>query len=280
MANTKIGFSIGKKYAVSLVEMVRLVAEAGFDAVSPCWRRELDLVPVIETARELGLEIQSLHGPFHWVDELWSEDPAISNHALEEIMDSLEDCHKFRIPLMVMHVWIHFDYTTVPNATGLKNYEKIVNKAREYGIQIAFENTEGVEFLRALMEHFKDEPLVGFCWDSGHELCYGPELDLLGEFGDRLIMTHLNDNMGVSDPGGKITSWDDLHLVPYDGIGNWDDFIARLRRSRKQATLNLELSLESKEGRHENDRYSQMELSEYLALCYRQACRIVQAYEA
>ena len=133
---------------------------------------------------------------------------------------------------------------------------------------------------KLLMEHFKDEPLVGFCWDSGHELCYGPELDLLNEFGDRLIMTHLNDNMGVSDPGGKITSWDDLHLVPYEGIGNWDNFIARLKKSRKQRILNLELSLVSKENRHENDRYSQMELSEYLSLCYRQARRIAEAYEA
>ena len=74
----------------------------------------------------------------------------------------------------------------------------IVDKAAEYGIQIAFENTEGQEFLFALMAHFKGNDTVGFCWDSGHEMCYNHSSNLLDELGDRLIVTHLNDNLGIS----------------------------------------------------------------------------------
>ena len=54
-----------------------------------------------------------------------------------------------------------------------------MEKAKEYGIRIAFENTEGEEFLFALMEYFKDDAAVGFCWDSGHEMCYSYGKDLL-----------------------------------------------------------------------------------------------------
>lgn len=44
---------------------------------------------------------------------------------------------------------------------------------------------------------------------------------MLDKYGDRLIATHLNDNLGVSDFDGKVTWTDDLHLLPFDGIIDW-----------------------------------------------------------
>ena len=42
--------------------------------------------------------------------------------------------------------------------------------------------------------------------------------DMLELYGDRLIATHINDNLGVSNSDGKIFRTDDLHLLPFDGI--------------------------------------------------------------
>ena len=52
---------------------------------------------------------------------------------------------------------------------------------------------------------------------------------------------------------------DDLHLLPYDGIADWDYNIQRLRMARHQPILNFELNTTSKPNRHENDIYAGME---------------------
>jgi len=119
---------------------------------------------------------------------------------------------------------------------------------------------------------------VGFCWDSGHELCYNHSQDLLRQLGDRLLVTHLNDNLGISRFDGKTYWTDDLHLLPYDGIADWDNNIARLRASRKLDVLNFELSITSKPGRRDNDLYGQMPLERYYTEAYKRACRIAQRY--
>jgi 2-dehydro-3-deoxygluconokinase len=97
-----------------------------------------------------------------------------------------------------------------------------VAHADRLGISIAFENLEGPEFLAALLRRYGDCGHVGYCWDSGHELCYAPGWDFLSHYGDRLLMTHLNDNLGISDPQGEINWLDDLHLLPYDGMIDWE----------------------------------------------------------
>lgn len=278
MWKQKIGISVGNAYPIPTTEVVKIVAQAGFDAISPAWKQGIDLADIVETARDCGLAIQSLHGPFHGAAALWSEDGAVSAPAIAELTEALDDCRKFEIPLMVLHAWIGFEYTQVPNEAGLRNYSLLVDKAQEYGIQIAFENTEGEEFLFALMEHFKGNATVGFCWDSGHEMCYSHSKNLLQVLGDRLIMTHLNDNLGVSRFDGKTFWTDDLHLLPYDGIADWEVLIQRLRESKKLEILNFELNITSKRGRHENDVYAQMPLEQYFAESYKRACRIAFRY--
>ena len=278
MWKQKIGISIGNAYAIPTTEVVKLVARTGFEAISPAWKQGVDLTDVIDTARDCGLAIQSIHGPFHGAAALWSEDAAVSGPAIAELLEALEDCRKFRIPVMVMHTWIGFEYSQVPNETGLRNYGILVAKAKEYGVRIAFENTEGEEFLFALMDHFQNDDTVGFCWDSGHEMCYSYGKDLLKLLGHRLIMTHLNDNLGVSRFDGKTYWTDDLHLLPYDGIGDWDVLVQRLQKSRKLEYLNFELNITSKPNRHENDVYAQMPLEQYFAEAYKRACRIAHRY--
>ena len=97
---------------------------------------------------------------------------------------------------------------------------------------------------------------------------------MLALYGDRLIATHLNDNLGISDFDGKIFWTDDLHLLPFDGIIDWKDAVIRLNKCGYNGILTLELSKTSKPGRHENDKYANMNISEYIAECYNRACRI------
>lgn len=274
MWKQKIGMSVSNQYSIPTEDAVRLLAKTGFEAVSPNWSSEVDLEPMIKAAKECGLELQSLHAPFHWSNRMWNADPSVSAPALEELLRSLDDCRRWEIPVLVVHAWIGFGDEVGNIPTGLKNFGILVDRASEYGIRIAFENTEGLSYLETLMEHFKENETVGFCWDSGHEMCYNGFENLLAKYGDRLYMTHLNDNLGVSRYDGKTYWTDDLHLLPYDGIADWDEFAKRLKSSAKLDVLNFELKLSSNPDRYDNDIYNQMSLELYFAEAYKRACRV------
>ena len=276
MWKQKLGMSAGGGFGVPAAEFVRLVHVAGFDAVSP--EQCADLPAMIDAARECGLSLQSLHAPFGKAAAMWNPDPAVSVPAAEELIASLTDCARYEIPVMVAHVWIGFDYTFDPDHLHFTQFDSVVREAERLGVQIAFENTEGEEYLFALMDHYKNCAAVGFCWDAGHEMCYNHSKDLLAMYGDRLLVTHLNDNLGVSRYDGRTFWTDDLHLLPYDGIGDWEYNANRLRASRPLEYLNFELTIRSKPNRHENDGYAAMPLPVYLAEAYKRACRIAMRY--
>ena len=173
---------------------------------------------------------------------------------------------------MVVHPFIGFGHWE-PTQDGIDNFRKIADAAQEQNVQIAFENVEGEDYLRVLMNAFREYDNVGFCWDAGHELCYNKGKDMLSVYGDRLIATHLNDNLGVSDPAGSIYWTDDLHLLPFDGIRNWTAAANRLNEVGYNGILTFELTRKSKPNRHDNDKYARMPIEEYIAECYARACR-------
>lgn len=276
MWKQKIGFSIGNHYSMPTADVIRLVHQAGFDAISPEWEPNVDLGELIDVARQCGLLVQSLHAPFGRSAEMWSAGDATA--AKSELFAALDACVQFQIPVLVVHTWIGFEYQFDAEALHFQHFEELVRYAQDHGVQIAFENTEGEEYLFALMAHFAGNDAVGFCWDSGHELCYNHGQDLLEKYGDRLLMTHLNDNLGISRFDGKTFWTDDLHLLPYDGIADWENNIARLKKARRLEVLNFELNIRSKPNRHENDVYGEMPLERYFAEAYKRACRIASRY--
>ena len=274
MWKQKLGISVGNNYSVPTADIIKILHNTGFDAVSPEWGQNVNLNEIVKTAEECGMVCQSLHAPFDGSADMWSHDKNISAAALDKLLLSLQDCHRFNIPILVAHTWIGFDNVPAPTDAGIVNYGKLIKKADEYGIKIAFENTEGDEHLFALLDHFKNNPAVGFCWDSGHEMCYNHSEDLLKKYGDILIMTHLNDNLGISRFDGKTFWTDDLHLLPFDGIADWDYNVKRLKSSQVPEFLNFELNICSKPGRHDNDCYGAMSYEQYFAEAYKRACKV------
>ena len=274
MWKQKLGISVYNNYKIPTTDIVRLVKQIGFDAISPEWDNDEKLNAIVKVAKEEKMDIQSLHAPYGGAADMWKECEDVSAKALNELFIPLEACKKYSIPIMVVHTWIGFDNIPAPTKEGLDNFTKLVNKAKEYGVKIAFENTEGLDHLEALMEHFKDNDTVGFCWDSGHEMCYNHSQDLLTKFGNRLIMTHLNDNLGISRFDGTIYWTDDLHILPFDGVANWDYNVERLKKSNRLEILNFELNIRPKPNRYENALYEKMTYEEYFTEAYKRACKI------
>lgn len=276
----KIGFSLQDSYCIPMGDVLHLLRNIGFSAVSPTWHREHDLDSLVNTAVQQGLRIQSLHGPLRGIPNLWSRDSSRFGPLLQDFLDTADACAVYGIPLMVVHSWSGLDYSVPESELFFGNFDLLVNHAASKGIRVAFENLEGPQYLDALMAHYEGNPHVGFCWDSGHERCYTPHRNFLQNYGDRLIMTHLNDNLGVTDPDGQLRGTDDLHLLPGDGILHWDAAVEALRQARKQEILNFELKIRPKGDRCTLDLYSKLSLDEYFTAAYQRACRISSAYFA
>lgn len=262
-----------KQFTDNLYEQIELIQRAGFDATFVSWDYDLELSRFAETAKGLGVQLQSVHAPFGKMAKLWGESEQEATEAIRELGDCLGDCVKNNIPIVVFHAFIGFkDHT--PNRLGLERMAEILKIIENTDTRVAFENTEGIEYLDALMDRFGDNPRVGFCWDTGHEMCYNHSEDLLKKYGGRLFCTHLNDNLGIKSKAEEITWLDDLHLLPFDGVADWEDITARLAKASYKGELTFELNTLSKPGRHENDKYSAMPIEAYLAEAYSRACRV------
>ncbi len=279
MWKRKLCLAASDSFGMSTSDQIKAFAQIGFDGFFTDWQKDLPIGDYVRTAKETGMIYQSIHAPFGHSADLWNEDEVKGKLALDELLACLEDCKRWEIPIMVTHAFIGFEDHT-PTQIGLERFGQLVKAAEGSGVKIAFENTEGEEYLFALMDEFEGNASVGFCWDSGHEMCYNHSQDLLARLGNRLIATHLNDNLGIRDYSGKITWIDDLHLLPFDGIADWDYNVERLIKCGYDDILTFELTTTSKPGRHENDLYAKMEPMEYLTEAYKRACRIAAKFES
>lgn len=275
MQQTKLCLGTLCNTDMSNEDQIVLFKEMGFDGFFVDWNKEMDVKKLREVADSCGMIFQSIHAPFYKIaDGLWQGGVAAET-AIETLIACAKDCAENRVPIMVCHTYIGFERDDVSiTPEGIENYRKVVEKAKELGVKVAFENTEGEEYLAALMDAFKDYDNVGFCWDTGHEICYNHSKDMMALYGDRLFCTHLEDNLGIRDFDGRITWADDLHLLPFDGVADWQDIVHRLNRHHYHGELTFEVNKHNKPGRHENDVYVKMPMEEYVCEAFKRACRV------
>ena len=274
----KVGFSLQGNYSLPMPEVLRLLRDSGFSAVSPLWQRDADLDNTANAAVRCGLELQSLHGPLRGLPGMWCRKEEGSASILADCLASADACAVYGIPVLVIHSWTGLQYTFREDDLYFGHFDRLVERAHNSGIRIAFENLEGAEYLDALMARYQDCEAVGFCWDSGHERCYTPSRDFLQKYGHRLLITHLNDNLGVTHPEGVLRGTDDLHLLIGDGNTDWAATMERLGQAKEQEILNFEFKIRPKGDRCTLDLYSTWPLEQYFVQAYQRACTIAAEY--
>ncbi len=274
MYKQKLCLALSAGYGIPYEEQIKLFKSTGFEGTAiDLSDRNADAYKIAAAAKEENMLISYLHAPFNKSDDMWM-DGGIGDIALAELLDCVETCSRLEIPAMVAHTFIGFDSDNTPTRIGIERYGALAVRSQELGVKLALENTEGEEYLAALMKELSDIPSVSFCWDTGHELCYNYGKDLLALYGDKLAVTHINDNLGIRDYEGKITYIDDLHLLPFDGIADWHSVAERLVGCGFDGPLSFELTTNSKPNRHENDKYGAMPIEGFVAEAYIRACRV------
>lgn len=256
-------------------ETIPLVAKAGFDGCFWVTEPGVTVSRLAGQVRREGLDMQFIHAPVKKVDTVWMEGPE-GDAFIEMMSDWVRQCGQAQIPFMVSHVWTGHSQIA-PNMLGVDRFGKLLYTAEKEGVKIAFENAQRQEFMHMIQEQLWGSPAAGFCFDSGHEMCYNYGADQLAQFGDKLLCTHLNDNLGQTGP--EIDTHDDAHMMPFDGVADWKNIAQRLKKAHFQDTLTFELKIQNRPGRHTQDRYAVLQPDEILALARQkgiQFCQLMQ----
>ena len=249
----KFGVNLMGGSGLSVDDHVAMLKRIGWDGFFTGWERSL-LSEYQAAAEKYGMIWQSIHAPFHQVRYMWNEGE-LGEQVTHELIECVKDCATHNVPVMVIHPFIGFEDHD-PTEVGLANFGKIIEAADSLGVRLGFENVEGEEYLAAIFARYAGHPSLGFCFDTGHELCYNRGKDMLAEYGHALCHTHFNDNVGVT--GEDIFWTDDLHLVMGDGIADWTGVMRRIRETNYNGPLMCELTFGNKPGKNTHDGYAAM----------------------
>ena len=264
---SKLILSTGLGFDIPTLEQIKILGEVGWDGVFTECSADRVNEDYAKALYERGMIYQSTHAPFGRVDTLWEKGEDGDAYA-DELAACVKNTADAGVKLMILHAIIGMEKCN-PTELGLPRFEKIFNAAEKYGVKVALENTEGEIYVEYLMKHFGSSACVGFCIDTGHEMCYNASRDMIGKYADKLCCTHLNDNMGQT--GESITWLDDSHLLPFDGIGDWEGIAARLKKANYDKELTFELTVRSKPERNTHDIYNGLDFAAYSALALERA---------
>lgn len=265
----KLGMMSGCVKAISELDSLKLLKDAGFDAFfSNCY----DLCGVAalkEESLRLGLDMEFLHAPFFvtapdyiHINTFWKADLTFLP-LKKAIAAAIDAAANAGISTVVEHVSGGWEAPPLTDL-GLSRFDWMVEYALSRNVRIAFENLRNVGNLAALMERYERIPEVGFCYDVGHEHCYTQDVHFLDLFGRRTFCTHIHDNLGRNPKDPQCDM--DAHMLPFDGTVDFPDVVSRLDYYGYGGTLMPEVEQAS--------RYADLSPKAFVQLAYHRICQL------
>lgn len=250
IGNELVGFwSCNEQQAIDNLKRMK---EVGFDCVF--WPLQLNeqgkMEKLLQAAADLDLEIDELHEMPTNINRIWYDEP-LGDKPMQLALDSIDFCAEHGVEKMVMHESSGRIAPDMSNA-GLSRFRRIFEHAKEKGVKVAMENLRRTNYIARIFEVCRDLP-VYYCWDSGHEICYTPGVNHLAIFSDKLICTHIHDNRGIY--------MKDDHMLPFDGVRDWEQTASLLRKSNYSGNICGELQRDAA-------RYADIEDKDFIALAY------------
>ncbi len=249
-------FEIHRK--CGLFESLELIKAAGFDCVDFSYYWLENVAPEIlgenyldiacrlrAKLDELELTCNQAHAPFVLT---WEDAFDLSNRRYLELVRSMESAAILGARQIVVHAltpenvedMIPFNYAY---------YKSLEPYCKKFGIRVAVENLfmdpqdpqthifcdrklGKPAYMNALMEMLDPQWFV-ICVDIGHARLTGnePEDYIAGIDGSRLKALHVQDNDGISD----------RHILPWNGILNWDNITKSLGKADYDGEVTLEV---------------------------------------
>ncbi len=246
-----------------VLEYMKKIKAAGFDSIFATGFTMMG--KVADVADSIGLGFEFLHAHFDNINTMWQEGDAYRN-IYNKMQYAINAADSAGVPTVVMHLSSSWNPPEV-SEVGLARFDSLVNLAKNKNINIAFENIRVTDNVKLIGERYADYKNVGFCYDMGHEHCYTIGVDWTEIFKDRIICTHIHDNMGIKEIGQPDT---DMHLLPFDGNIDFADAMKRLNKYNPTCPLMLEILADR------TPRYAEMPDEKFLALAYERAKKLAE----
>ena len=214
------------------------IATAGFDSTFT-GRYDLPSAEklVAECAR-LGLSMEFIHAPFDGINNMWLPGDAYKT-IYDGMLESIDSAAATGIGAIVAHVSSGWKAPEICDE-GLARYDALVEYAAKKNVVVAFENLRKVGNVAYFADRYADVENVRFCYDCGHEHCYTETVCFPDIFRERMIFTHIHDNLGrdKNNPMGD----PDMHVLPFDGNIDYAKMMRKLDEYDYKGSLMLEVS--------------------------------------
>lgn len=247
----KIGTNLHAKGGLTHEAYIRTIAGLGFDCIFTGVHEAKEQAQIADLCAAHGIECETLHAPFGHINDIW-RDTDDGDVVERELLQTIDHCKIAGAGIAVVHLSSGLKPPPVTDI-GRARFTRVVEYAAKNCIRIAFENQRFLSNISWAFETFIGENYggtVGFCWDTGHEGCFTPGRRYMPLFGDRIICTHIQDNLCEFNK--------DLHYLPFDGNIDWNYVASALREAGYTGSLMLE-------GIASNShRYDDMTPEEYL----------------
>ena len=235
-----------------LKETVKMIAEAGFDAIdfSACYEEYYTgtydkefYLEIKKYAEDKGVYFNQSHAPFS--SSFTNEEETKKRHG--EIVTAMKNASYLGVETIIVHPCQHLTYYEEGNKEKLFEcnmnfYKSFISYCEEYGIKIAVENmwqypkmishstcSRPEEFIKYVDEI--GSPWVVSCLDIGHSvLCREDPCEFIRKLDYRLTNLHVHDVDGI----------DDLHTLPFFGITDWNGVMKTLKRINYKGELTYE----------------------------------------
>lgn len=215
---------------------------------------------LVDKVKRAGIVFDTLHAPFNGINHMW-KDGIDGDETLKRLSDAVSKCADYDIPVAIVHLSSGRPAPVISDI-GNERFSRLMDFARKKNVTLAYENQRFLANIASVMEMFPD---AGFCWDIGHEGCFTKGRRYMPLFGDRLTAVHIHDNHHLPDG--------DEHLIPYDGITDFDLVAKTLADYNFRGTAMLEVF------RSENDKYNDFTQTEYYRHAGNAARRLATAVD-
>lgn len=243
-----LSLSSGIAYTRPLSDLLAPVRQAGFSRMQVTaapghfdYRNNERVLSLRREMDRLGIRTTSMHAPYGGKADLSSLHESNRVAAVAEIERSADALVSLGGKVLVLHAGTE-DEDARPQwrirlSQSRASLARLYAYCRKLGLVLAVEDMLAhlvggrTEEVLWVMESLPREG-AGICLDIGHSYLTGELLHRVKQFGDRIVMVHAHDTMGVYDD----------HLPPGEGMVPWPSLLNRLADTGFDGEIVLEIN--------------------------------------
>ena len=245
--NKGICFHFGFIYD-DIEKQVEDIKNAGFDCVITNADPKMDcengtIKQQVKLFKKYGLKLSSLHMRYTRSDlpNFWHNNP-IGDKLEKNLKKDVKLAKKYGFTCVVVHL------RGEPNDVGYNRLRRVLKLCEKVKIPLAIENIGDYNCFSKTFKNIDSEYLK-FCYDSGHNHAFDPQIDYLSKYGKKLIALHLHDNFGPNPTEKQLKGLSfkkqslDMHTLNKYGSIDWQEIANKLSKIKQPINLDYEVMM-------------------------------------